>query len=182
MGARARYAPRMSDSVLDPSPEAGAPDLRPGAPFPDFALPDAEGRVHRLADYAGRYVVLYAYPKDDTPGCTKEACDFRDNLELRARGAAILGVSRDDADSHAAFASKYGLNFPLLTDADALWLKGVGAYGTKNLYGKVSEGVKRTTFLIAPDGTLVKAWRNVKVDGHAEGVLAALDAHRAAHA
>lgn len=152
--------------------------LQPGDAFPEFSLPDAAGQPHRLSDYAGRYVVLYAYPKDDTPGCTKEACDFRDSARLRALGAAILGVSRDDAGSHRAFADKYSLPFPLLTDPDAEFLKTVGAYGTKNLYGKVSEGVKRATFLIGPDGRLVRGWPAVKVEGHADEVAAAIEAHR----
>ncbi|PYE48962.1 peroxiredoxin [Deinococcus yavapaiensis] len=156
--------------------------LAPGVPFPPFALHDASGELHTLARYAGRYVVLYAYPKDDTPGCTKEACDFRDNAELREHGAVILGVSRDDADSHAKFTEKYSLNFPLLTDESAEYLKSIDAFGTKNTYGKVSEGVKRSTFLIAPDGTLVKAWRAVNVEGHAQQVLAALQEHKANHA
>ncbi|WP_027481987.1 peroxiredoxin [Deinococcus pimensis] len=156
--------------------------MEPAARFPDFALPDAEGRLHRLSDYAGRYVVLYVYPKDDTPGCTKEACDFRDNAELRAHGAAILGLSRDDAASHADFSEKFSLNFPLLTDADASFMKTVGAWGEKNNYGKITEGVKRSTYLIAPDGTLVRAWNNVKVDGHADAVARELEKHRAAHA
>ncbi|WP_019585786.1 peroxiredoxin [Deinococcus apachensis] len=155
-----------------------APHPAPGEPFPDFALPDAEGRTHRLSDYAGRYVVLYAYPKDDTPGCTKEACDFRDSALLKAHGAVILGVSQDDADSHRAFAEKYSLPFPLLSDEGAEFLKGIGAYGSKNLYGKVVEGVKRQTFLIGPDGRLVKAWLAVSVDGHADAVAAAIDADR----
>ncbi|WP_034383961.1 peroxiredoxin [Deinococcus sp. YIM 77859] len=157
-----------------------APRLQPGDPFPDFALPDAEGRTHRLSDYAGRYVVLYAYPKDDTPGCTKEACDFRDSARLHSLGAVILGVSRDDAESHRAFAQKHSLPFPLLTDVDASFLRSLGAFGPKNLYGKVVEGVKRETFLIGPDGRLVKAWRNVSVDGHADAVAAAIEADQKA--
>ncbi|MEF2277673.1 peroxiredoxin [Deinococcus sp. YIM 134068] len=156
------------------------PTPTPGDPFPTFALPDAEGRTHRLADYAGRYVVLYAYPKDDTPGCTREACDFRDSALLKAHGAAILGVSRDDADSHRAFGEKYGLPFPLLTDADAVFLRTVGAFGPKNSFGKVTEGVKRTTFLIDPDGRLIKAWPTVQVEGHADAVAAAIDTDREA--
>lgn len=146
-----------------------------GHPFPPFALPDADGRIHRLSDYAGRYVVLYVYPKDDTPGCTREACDFRDHQTLRAEGAAVLGLSRDDAASHQKFAEKYSLPFPLLSDPDATFLKQIGSYGPKTLYGKTTEGVKRQTFLIGPDGRLVKAWRAVKVDGHAEAVAAAIE-------
>ncbi|AFZ65861.1 peroxiredoxin [Deinococcus peraridilitoris] len=153
--------------------------LQAGQPFPDFALPDADNHLHRLADYRGRYLVLYVYPKDDTPGCTKEACDFRDHAELRAEGAAILGLSRDDAESHAGFAQKFSLNFPLVSDPDATFIRTIGAWGTKNLYGKVSEGLKRSTFLIAPDGTLVKVWSNVKVDGHADAVLRELREHKA---
>jgi len=155
-----------------------APRLAPGEPFPDFALPGVSGQLHRLSDSAGKYVVLYAYPKDDTPGCTKEACDFRDNALLRSHGAVILGVSRDDAESHGQFAEKYSLPFPLLTDADASFLKSVGAYGTKNMYGKVTEGIKRATFLIGPDGRLVKSWLAVKVEGHADAVAAAIEADR----
>ncbi|GAA5531696.1 peroxiredoxin [Deinococcus aluminii] len=157
---------------------SGTPRLQPGEPFPDFALPGAGGQTHRLSDYAGRYVVLYAYPKDDTPGCTKEACDFRDSALLKSHGAVILGVSRDDAESHQAFAEKYSLPFPLLTDPDADFLKSIGAYGPKNLYGKIVEGVKRQTFLIGPDGRLVKSWLAVSVDGHADAVAAAIDADR----
>ena len=156
--------------------------LQPGDAFPDFSLPDAGGHAHRLRDYAGRYVVLYAYPKDDTPGCTKEACDFRDSALLKSLGAVILGVSRDDADSHQAFAEKYSLPFALLSDPDAAFLKTVGAYGPKNLYGKVSEGVKRQTFLIGPDGKLVKSWPAVSVEGHADAVAAAIEADRKASA
>lgn len=150
-----------------------------GQPFPTFALPDAQGRTHTLSDYAGQYVALYVYPKDDTPGCTKEACDFRDNAALKAHGAAVLGVSADDAGSHARFAEKHSLPFPLLSDDGAAFLRQVGSYGTKNMYGKVTEGIKRQTFLIAPDGTLVKSWLAVKVDGHADHVAAAIEKHRA---
>lgn len=164
--------------MTDPATTDPAPRLQPGEPFPSFTLPDAEGRLHRLSDYAGRYVVLYVYPKDDTPGCTKEACDFRDSARLGALGAAILGLSRDDAASHSAFAEKYGLPFPLLSDPGAGFLKGIGSYGPKTLYGKVTEGTKRQTFLIGSDGRLVKSWLAVKVDGHADAVAAAIEADR----
>ena len=153
-----------------------------GQPFPDFALPDAAGRLHRLSDFAGRYLVLYAYPKDDTPGCTKEACDFRDNARLRDLGAGILGVSRDGAESHARFAEKHSLGFPLLSDPDAGFLKRVGAWGEQNWNGQVGEGVKRSTYLIAPDGTLARSWRDVKVDGHADQVAEEIARHHAARA
>ncbi len=161
----------MSDSVQVPVV---------GKAFPAFTLLDAAGQAHSLADFAGRYVVLYVYPKDDTPGCTREACDFRDNALLRERGAAILGVSADDADSHARFAEKFSLPFPLLSDPGAAFLRSIGSYGTKNMYGKVTEGIKRQTFLIGPDGRLVKSWLAVKVDGHADHVAAAIEKDRAA--
>ncbi|ANE44826.1 peroxiredoxin [Deinococcus puniceus] len=156
--------------------------LQPGEAFPAFALPDADGKTHALADYAGNYVVLYVYPKDDTPGCTKEACDFRDSAPLRAVGAAILGLSRDDAGSHTAFAEKYSLPFPLLSDPDATFMKEIGSYGPKTLYGKTSDGVKRQTFVIDPQGKLVKSWLAVKVEGRADAVAAAIAADQVGHA
>lgn len=149
--------------------------LHPGDPFPEFSLPDASGTLHSLAQYEGKYVVLYAYPKDDTPGCTKEACDFRDNAVLKAHGAVVLGISADDADSHRKFAEKFSLPFPLLSDHDAEFLKSIGTYGEKNMYGKVTQGIKRQTFLIGPDGKLVKSWLAVKVDGHADAVAEAIE-------
>ena len=149
--------------------------LHPGDPFPEFSLPDASGTLHSLAQYGGKYVVLYAYPKDDTPGCTREACDFRDNAVLKAHGAAVLGISADDADSHRKFAEKFSLPFPLLSDHDAEFLKSIGTYGEKNMYGKVTQGIKRQTFLIGPDGKLVKSWLAVKVDGHADAVAEAIE-------
>ncbi len=152
-----------------------------GQPFPAFSLPDASEKLHSLSDYASKYLVLYVYPKDDTPGCTKEACDFRDNATLKAHGAAILGVSQDDAQSHDKFAEKYSLPFPLLSDDSGQFLKSIGAYGSKNMYGKITEGIKRQTFLIAPDGRLVKSWLAVKVDGHADAVVAALEKDKAPH-
>nr|WP_245618261.1 peroxiredoxin [Deinococcus misasensis] len=140
-------------------------------PMPEFALQDQAGKTHKLTDYRGKYVVLYVYPKDDTPGCTKEACDFRDNLELKNLGVQVLGLSKDDQDSHAAFAEKFSLPFPLLSDLSGEYITSIGAWGTKNMYGNISEGIKRTTFVIDPEGNVVKAWYAVKVDGHAESVL-----------
>ncbi|PNY82557.1 peroxiredoxin [Deinococcus koreensis] len=150
-----------------------------GTPFPDFTLQDAQGQPRQLSGYLGQYVVLYAYPKDDTPGCTKEACDFRDNALLKSHGAAILGISADDAESHQSFAEKYSLPFPLLSDPGAAYLESIGAYGDKNMYGKVVRGIKRQTFLIGPDGRLVKAWLAVQVEGHADAVAAAIEKDRA---
>jgi peroxiredoxin Q/BCP len=144
---------------------------------PDFSLSDQNGATHRLEDYRGKWLVLYFYPKDDTPGCTTEACNFRDALgDLKKLGAEVVGVSADDVDSHGQFATKHSLNFPLLADAGAEVAKAYGAYGTKNFYGKVSEGVMRQTFLIDPNGQIVKAWKRVSVDTHAGEVAQALRA------
>jgi thioredoxin-dependent peroxiredoxin len=144
---------------------------------PAFDLHDQNGKQHSLEDYEGKYLVLYFYPKDDTPGCTKEACDFRDHIgSLRDLGAEVLGVSADDTSSHEKFAGKYGLNFPLLADDGAVIAKAYGAYGQKNMYGKISEGIMRKTFLIDPNGEIIKAWGKVSVEGHVEQVTAALKA------
>lgn len=146
------------------------PAMEVGTLAPDFALPDQEGRTHRLSDYRGRWVVLYFYPKDDTPGCTKEACGFRDQMgSLKALDAVVLGVSADDVESHKRFAEKYGLNFPLLADPERKVIGAYGAWGKKNLYGKEVEGVLRQTFLIDPEGRIAKVWRKVSPEGHALG-------------
>ncbi len=144
---------------------------------PAFNLHDQNGKQHSLEDFKGKYLVLYFYPKDDTPGCTKEACDFRDQIgSLRELGAEVLGVSADDTSSHEKFAGKYGLNFPLLADDGAVIAKAYGAYGQKNMYGKISEGIMRKTFLIDPNGEIIKAWGKVSVEGHVEEVTTALKA------
>ena len=157
------------------------PAMEVGTLAPDFALPDQEGRTHRLSDYRGRWVVLYFYPKDDTPGCTKEACGFRDQMgSLKALDAVVLGVSADDVESHKRFAEKYGLNFPLLADPERKVIGAYGAWGTKNLYGKEVEGVLRQTFLIDPEGRIAKVWRKVSPEGHALEVAEALKALRGA--
>ena len=144
---------------------------------PAFNLHDQNGKQHTLEDFKGKYLVLYFYPKDDTPGCTKEACDFRDQIgSLRELGAEVLGVSADDTSSHEQFAGKYGLNFPLLADEGAVIAKAYGAYGQKNMYGKISEGIMRKTFLIDPNGEIIKAWGKVSVEGHVEQVTTALKA------
>jgi peroxiredoxin Q/BCP len=132
--------------------------------------------VHRLNDYAGRTVVLYFYPRDDTPGCTTEACSFRDNEPaLQARGAVVLGVSTDDAGSHQRFRQKHGLPFPLLVDTDAKVAQRYGAWGEKTLYGRKSIGMTRSTFLIGPDGRLLRVWKRARAAGHGEAVLGALE-------
>lgn len=142
---------------------------------PDFALPDQDGRVHRLADYAGRTLVLYFYPKDDTPGCTAQACSLRDSLdEIAAAGAAVLGVSTDDAESHRAFIAKHGLTFPLLVDEGAETASRYGAWGEKVLYGRRSIGMTRATFVIGPSGRLLKVWKRARAKEHGAAVLKAL--------
>ena len=148
-----------------------------GSPAPDFELRSDSGETLKLSDFRGKPVVLYFYPADDTPGCTKEACGFRDAYRVfEERGAVILGVSPDDEASHARFREKYGLPFTLLADPDHSVAEAYDAWGEKTLYGKKSVGLKRTTYVIGPDGTIVRAMRNVRPDGHPEQVLAALDA------
>lgn len=138
-------------------------------PAPDFALKDSEGAEHTLADYKGKWVVLYFYPKDDTPGCTTEACGMRDARDdLMALGAEVIGVSRDDAASHEKFKAKYNLNFTLLSDPDAKTMEAYGAWG-KKMFGK--EGVLRKTFIIDPAGQVVKVYGRVTPDGHGDQVV-----------
>jgi peroxiredoxin Q/BCP len=147
--------------------------IDPGKKAPSFSLPDQEGKKHSLADYAGQPVVLYFYPKDDTPGCTRESCAFQDNLPtFKKSQAAVLGVSILNSASKARFAEKYGLKFPLLADEDHEVMEKFGVWQEKSMYGKKYMGVARTTYLIGPDGKVAKRWDGVKVDGHAEEVLA----------
>ena len=149
--------------------------LDAGDKAPAFTLPDQDGKRVSLKDFAGSQVVVYFYPRDDTPGCTKEACQFNDNLRAFTRAkVTVLGVSGDSAEKHQKFRAKYGLKFPLLTDADHKVGEAYGAWGEKTLYGKKSVGVIRSTFLVGPDGRIVRAWYHVKADGHAEKVLAEL--------
>jgi thioredoxin-dependent peroxiredoxin len=136
-----------------------------------------DGSTLDLASLAGQWVVVFFYPKDNTPGCTSEAKDFRDrHAEFKARGASIIGVSRDSVRSHANYAAKHELPFPLVSDTDETWCKAFDVIHEKMLYGKRHLGVVRSTFLIAPDGTLAQAWRGVKVPGHAQAVLESLPA------
>jgi peroxiredoxin Q/BCP len=133
-----------------------------GRKAPDFALEDGGGRPVSLSDFAGKHVVVYFYPKDDTPGCTKEACGFRDHWkEMQKAGVVVLGVSADGAASHAKFAAKYRLPFPLLSDPDRKVMTAWGAYGDKMMYGKKTKGVIRSTVWIGPDGTVRKHWTRV---------------------
>jgi peroxiredoxin Q/BCP len=149
--------------------------IDPGKKAPSFSLPDQSDKTHSLSDYAGQPVVLYFYPKDDTPGCTRESCAFQDNLPaFKKSKAAVLGVSVLDTKSKAKFAGKYGLTFPLLADEDHAVMEKYGVWQEKSMYGKKYMGVARTTYLIGPDGKVAKRWDGVKVEGHAEEVLAAV--------
>jgi len=152
--------------------------MNPGDTAPEFTLPDARGNNVSLSDFRGRDVVLYFYPKDDTPGCTKEACGFRDAWsDIQELGAVVLGVSADEAASHDRFAAKYRLPFFLLSDSDHRVMREYGAYGEKTMYGKKVVGVIRSTVWIGPDGRVRRHWARVSNAGdHPSEVLAALGA------
>ncbi|WP_047812817.1 thioredoxin-dependent thiol peroxidase [Rhodopirellula islandica] len=151
--------------------------IDPGKKAPAFALQDQDGQTVQLKDLAGSPVVLFFYPKDNTPGCTKEACAFRDRYgDLQAAGAQLFGISTDSAESHVKFREKFELPFPLLVDEDHAMSEKYGAYREKNLYGKKSMGIQRSTYLIDADGKVVKVWKRVRVDGHDQQVLDALAA------
>ena len=151
------------------------PLIDPGKKAPAFALKDQHGEMHRLSDYASRPVILYFYPKDDTPGCTTESCDFQAQLpKLKPAKAAVLGISILDEASKAKFAAKYKLTFPLLADAAHQVAEKYGVWQEKSNYGKKYMGIARTTYLIGPDGKVQQRWDKVKVDGHVDAVLDAL--------
>ncbi len=148
------------------------PLIEPGQKAPAFSLKDQDGRTHSLAGYAGQPVVLYFYPKDDTPGCTTETCAFRDNLpKFQSNKAVILGASILDEASKAKFAAKFQVNFPLLADADHEVAEAYGVWQEKSQYGRTFMGIVRTTYLIGKDGNVLRRWDKVKVEGHAEEVL-----------
>ncbi|MEO7192231.1 MAG: thioredoxin-dependent thiol peroxidase [Vicinamibacterales bacterium] len=149
--------------------------IDPGSKAPAFTLNDQTGRTHKLSEYSGRPVVLYFYPKDDTPGCTTESCNFRDNLpKFASSKAVVLGASILDEKSKAKFAAKYDITFPLLADADHIVAEKYGVWQEKMRYGRKYMGIVRTTYLIGPDGKVARRWDNVKVEGHADEVLAAV--------
>jgi peroxiredoxin Q/BCP len=158
----------------------GGPDwpgenLTVGMPAPDFELPSTLGRKVTLHEFRGKRVILYFYPKDDTPGCTMEACAFRDNLpRFEAKDGIVLGISLDDELSHQRFAQKYNLPFPLLSDVDAAVCRQYGVYKEKNMYGRSFWGIERTTFVVDREGKVENVFRRVKVEGHADEVLATL--------
>ena len=154
-----------------------------GEVAPDVTLPDETGAVHHLSDQKGRWTVLYFYPKDDTPGCNTEACQFRDlDEDYAATDADVWGVSKDSAASHRRFREKFELPFTLLADEDHTVADAYGSWVEKQNYGKTYWGVARTTFLIDPDGRVARVWPKVKPEGHAADVISALDELQAAHA
>lgn len=146
---------------------------------PDFALRDQDGNTHQLTDYAGKWVIIYFYPKDDTPGCTTEACSFRDEYDyIQENGAVVLGVSKDSMASHKKFATKYNLHFPLLSDETLDTIKAYGAYGERSMYGRKYMGIIRSTFLIDPQGNIAKEYPKVTPKGHAVQIIKDLEALR----
>lgn len=152
--------------------------IETGDAAPAFSLPDQEGSAVTLDSLRGRWTVLYFYPKDNTPGCTKEACSFRDNhAAIAATGAAVLGVSPDGAASHKRFAEQHTLPFTLLADEDHALASAYGAWGIKKQYGREYEGLIRSTFVIDPEGNIAKVWRSVRTDRHGADVLAWLTRH-----
>lgn len=161
------------------SKAASEPDrtsLKVGQKAPDFTLLDDAGEKVKLSDLKGRKVVLYFYPKDDTPGCTKQACAFRDGLnEIESRGAVVLGVSVDSVESHRKFKKKYELNFPLLADTEKKVVQDYKTWREKSMYGKTYMGIERTTFIIDEHGKIVAIFSKVKVDEHFDEVVDALD-------
>jgi thioredoxin-dependent peroxiredoxin len=153
---------------------------QPGDRAPEVALPDETGTIHRLSDRAGKWTVVYFYPEDDTPGCTTEACQFRDlHDEIAGLDAEIWGISPDGSGSHAAFRAKYGLPFTLLSDEDHAVADAYGAWREKKNYGRTYMGIGRSSFLVDPEGRIARTWENVKADGHADQVREALRAARA---
>ena len=152
-----------------------AKELAVGDQAPEFSVPDQDGKSVSLKNFKGKQVVLYFYPKDDTPGCTKESCDFRDTeSQIMRLGGTIVGVSLDGQESHQKFIRKFDLPFPLLSDESAVVSKAYGVYKEKNMYGRKYWGIERSTFVIDSEGKIKAIFRKVKVDGHADEVLAAL--------
>ena len=148
------------------------PKLEAGAKAPSFTLPDQDGNKVSLSNFAGRRVIVYFYPKDDTPGCTAEACQFNENLtRFEKADVPVIGISPDKADSHQRFRAKYSLAFTLLSDPDHSVMERYGAWGEKTMYGRTTTGVIRSTFLVDEKGKIARAWYNVKANGHAAKVL-----------
>ncbi|HUG49005.1 MAG TPA: peroxiredoxin [Candidatus Limnocylindria bacterium] len=161
----------MSDTSTSDQPQLP----RVGEPAPEISLPDDTGRLRRLSDERGKWLVLYFYPKDDTPGCTVEACEFRDaDPQIRERGAEVWGVSILDSGSKQAFKQKFGLSFSLLADEEHAAAEAYGTWVEKQNYGRTYWGVQRSTFLVDPEGRIARVWARVKPEGHAAEVLLAL--------
>ncbi|HZU84776.1 MAG TPA: peroxiredoxin [Polyangiaceae bacterium] len=157
--------------------------IEEGKAAPAFELESDSGKRVALDDFAGKWLVLYFYPRDNTPGCTREAQGFTAAVaRLKKLGAEVVGVSKDTVQSHCGFRDKIGIKFPLLSDPDLAVHKAYGAWGTKTMYGKKVAGVIRSTFLVGPDGRLARAWSGVKVDGHVDKVIAAVEEARRAGA
>jgi peroxiredoxin Q/BCP len=166
---------RRRSAAKPGSPDWPGESLTVGMPAPELSLPSTLGRKVTLSEFRGKRVVLYFYPKDDTPGCTMEACAFRDHFpRITSKDAVVLGISLDDELSHQRFAQKYNLPFPLLSDVDAAVSRQYGTYKEKNLYGRSYWGIERTTFVIDREGHVENVFRRVKVEGHAEEVMATL--------
>lgn len=166
----------MAKKVKSKNKSSKTPELMVGQKAPNFTLLSDTGEKISLKDFRGKKVVLYFYPKDDTPGCTKEACSFRDNMNrILERGAVVIGVSADSVESHKKFKEKYNLNFPLLSDEKHKVLEKYGVWKERILYGKKFMGTERTTFIIDESGKIAHIFRKVKVDGHTEEVLKKLD-------
>ena len=167
----------MAAKAAPKEPKAEPQGLKIGAKAPAFSLKNTAGKTVKLSDYKGKKVVLYFYPKDNTPGCTKEACGFRDDYSiLQQRGVEVLGVSADNQVSHQKFTEKYSLPFTLLSDPDHTTMEKYGAWGEKNMYGKIVQGVLRSTFIIDEQGKIAHIFRKVKTDTHSQDVLKVLDA------
>jgi peroxiredoxin Q/BCP len=165
----------MGFASISTTQQGGKKMLKLGAVAPKFRLPSTSGKDVALADYRGRKIVLYFYPKDNTPGCTRQACDFRDNLSRAASaGAEVFGVSKDSLSSHDRFREKFDLPFDLLSDSDNKVAIKYGAFGEKNMYGRKVMGTIRSTFLIDEEGKIEAIWSPVKVNGHVDQVLAVL--------
>ena len=156
--------------------EAAGAALKVGQKAPDFMVLNDQGQKVKLSDFRGKKVVLYFYPKDDTPGCTKEACAFRDGIdEIKSRGAVILGISVDSVESHKKFKEKFDLNFPLLADTEKDVVEAYGTWKEKSMYGKKFMGIERTTFIIDPQGKISHVFPKVKVEEHYDEVVDALE-------
>ncbi|MEX0830694.1 MAG: thioredoxin-dependent thiol peroxidase [Nitrospirales bacterium] len=174
-----KLAPAAAKKKASTSPEGKnavvTGGLKIGSRAPAFSLPNEKGEVVKLSEFKGKALVLFFYPKDDTSGCTKEACSFRDGLQaIRRKGAVVLGVSADSVASHRKFSQKYDFNFPLLSDEFKSMIQAYGVWKEKSMYGRKYMGIERTTVLIDKNGIIVQVFPKVKVDGHYEEVLAAL--------